>query len=393
MNWRDEIEQDYEEVRSRFKGMTFAAFQRGDWFGSFVAWILARYVQQVDLDAVCNRYRGTTPEEQALHAIEVISKRCSVAGSLTSSLATAAEVSLIPTFGLSFPGVGAAVGLAVMSDIGYCIRTQVRGIYDLSVLYGGPLLEDDVEDCYLIFLHAMQVNLADVAGPLKRVLARTERDTITYNARSIIQTGLRRFFAEVTARGGGGHFVRKLLARVNMRMMVPGVSIALGGNFNRRFTRHVLRIAERQMRWRGAVLQPLIGIYDYEPYLEPRWIIGGIIVVVEAGSPADWSRHQIDALRYCQSMLGMSDDDLALLDEWFLCKPSDFAALLPPMRSEVARTYLEVLIVAAAMQRDSRCDPHYARAIATLSQATGMNYAPLDVAQVVVDTRRRYRGA
>jgi hypothetical protein len=282
---------------------------------------------------------------------------------------------------MSFPGVGAAIGLAVMTDIGYCLRTHIRTTYDLSVIHGGPLTSDDVEDCYLVFMQAMDVNIEQIAGKLGKFFAPRNPRVVTYNARMIVRGGLREFFLQITSNGGGPQLVRKLIERVNLRILVPGVNVAMAGTFNRRFTRHVLHIADRHMRWRGAVVQPLLKLYELHPQLDPLWVLQGIVVVVESGTAAEWSRQQIDALRYCQSMLGLSDEDLSELDGWFEENVYSFTATLPDLRANMVGQFLELLVVVSAMFPDSRNDREFAQSIAYIAAALGKPAREEGVAQ------------
>ncbi len=372
MDIRNVVKQEYDEIRDYFQDMNIASFQRGDWFASFVARVLASHANRSDEAHILRRYRGDTPNEQARHAIETASRTCAIAGGLTSSLASAATLSVVPTLGFSFPGVGATIGLSVMTDIGFSLRTHTRAIYDLSVLHGATLAPDEVEDCYLIFINAMGGNDEQTVrkgGPLSR---RKASKTVPYNARMIVRSGLRAFFEDLTKSGGGNRLVRKLVERVNLRTVVPGVNVAMAGPFNRRFTQHVLGIADRHMRWRGAVVQPLLALYNANPELDPLWIFQALVVMIESANAAEWDRRQLDALRYCQSFLGLSDEDLNPLDAWFMEDVGAFAAALPDIDERSYKDFIEVLVVVAAMSPDTRHDVSFAEAIARIANGAGL---------------------
>lgn len=392
MDLSQQVKHEYEEIRERFQSMNFSSFLKGDWLASYVTRVLETHANPTTASRIQDRYEGDTPEEQAQHAIERAAKSCAAAGRLTASLACAAELSFVPTFGFSFPGIGAAVGLAVMSDIGYCLRTHIQSIYDLSVIYGAPLTLDDVEDCYLIFLNAMALNVEEIGGGVGKLLSRKKspRRVVTYNARYIVRMGLRSFFQQLTQHGRGNRLVRKLVERVNLRLAVPGVNVAIAGNFNRRFTRHVLHIAEQHMRWRGAVVQPLFDLYDRAPDLDPLWVFRGIIVVVESGSAAEWNRHQLDALRYCQTMLELTDADLASLDSWFDENLYSFLAQLPPISQDAASYFVELLIVVTAMYPDTRHDAVFAQSITAIAQTLNLPVNAVGIARDIGTMRGSY---
>jgi hypothetical protein len=371
MDIRSMVKQEYDEIRDYFQDMNIASFQRGDWFASFVARVLASHANRSDEEHIMRRYRGDTPNEQAKHAIETASRTCAIAGGLTSSLASAATLSVVPTLGFSFPGVGATIGLSVMTDIGFSLRTHTRAIYDLSVLHGATLAPDEVEDCYLIFINAMEGDTTQPprSGPLSR---RKASKIVPYNARMIVRSGLRAFFEDLTKSGGGNRLVRKLVERVNLRTVLPGVNVAMAGPFNRRFTQHVLGIADRHMRWRGAVVQPLLALYNANPELDPLWIFQALIIMIESANAAEWNRRQLDALRYCQSFLGLTDEDLAPLDAWFMEDVGAFTKTLPAMDERSYKDFIEVLVVVAAMSPDTRHDVSFAEAIAHMANGAGL---------------------
>lgn len=371
MSWREQIQREYEEIRDRFKGMSFRSFQQGDWLASYLSRTLEHYVNTLDVAHMDQGgsadYTREALDQYAHHIIEHAAKHCAVAGGLTASLASAATLSFIPTFGMSLPGIGATMGLAVMSDIGYSLRRHTRAIYELSALYGGTLEADEVEDCYLIFLGAMEVRLEEIAGKFGRLLNRKPRKVATYNARMIVRAGLRTFFLDITSTGGGNLLIRKLVERVNLRLLVPGVNVAIAGNFNRRFTRHVLRIANQHMRWRGAVVRPLLQIYEAEPYLDPLFVMQAVIVLVESGCAAEWSRQQIDGLRRCQSVLNLTDEEVLTLDPWFQRDTDALTAMLPEVDPLAAEALVELLTTFAALFPDVRYDVPYAKAIAAMA--------------------------
>ncbi len=395
-DWQEQVKSEYEEVRNRFRHMSFKSFKRGDWLAAFVAHVLASYVKRADVEQIYQKYRGETSEEQARQVISQAAKQCGLSGRLTASFASAAELSFIPTFGFSFPGIGAAVGLSVMTDIGYCIRRHIRAMYDLSLVYGGPLTEDDVEDCYLIFMSAMEVNIDDVISGLRKLkvpLPQRNQHYMTYNARTILKSGIRSFFQDVTKHGGGNLLIRKLVERVNLRLLVPGVSVAIAGTFNQRFTRRVLRVAHHHMRWRGAVMQPLLLLQECEPRLDPLWALRAMVVVIESGAPAEWTRHQLDALRYCQSALFLSDEDMTELDPWFRCDKTAFVQSLPAISPEAAEYLIEMLVVVAAMSPDIRHDRSYAAIIVGIADALDFPVSLGSIAEDIQNMRSAHSDA
>lgn len=118
MDWRDEVRRDYEEIRNYFKSMSYKDFQKGGWFASFVAWILSNYAKRVNAKYIRLKYPGVHPHHQASKAITLAAKYSGVVGGITAATVSAAELSLLPTFGTDLPVVIPTIGAAVIADIG-----------------------------------------------------------------------------------------------------------------------------------------------------------------------------------------------------------------------------------------------------------------------------------
>lgn len=373
MDCRDDIQRDYEDLKARFKGSNFDQFHNGDWFAHIVQWLLESYAKQVDAAYIRQHYPGVSPANQAKKAIQLAARFNAIAGGMSASGVTALELSSLgPQALATIPATGALV----MADVAYSTRTQLRTTYDLSVIHSAPLAVDDVEDCYLVFLTAMGAKVQEMTGGLGKAVG---PHVVAYNVRKLLRAGVRKTLQELLKKIGGAWLAKKLTERALMRLLVPGINIPIASKFNHYFTKKVLLGANRTMYRRGEVVRPLVRLYTREQALPKTTAIKALIAVIETGDPDGWSEEQMNALRYCQQTLVLSDSDMSDLDEYFDRQIEDVlkevTSLAPPALSDLA----QLTMVASALFPDDRYDVRYGEAIAKISARSSV---PMPAAEV-----------
>jgi hypothetical protein len=65
---RDEARREYEDLKSEFKGANFEDFKKGEWFASFVKWMLESYSKQVDAEYI---KKGSSPDRVGKSEAEI----------------------------------------------------------------------------------------------------------------------------------------------------------------------------------------------------------------------------------------------------------------------------------------------------------------------------------
>jgi hypothetical protein len=364
MSMKDDVRQEYEELKSHFRSTSFEDFKSGGWFFSFVQWILKEHAQKVDAAYIRQKYPGAGPHNQAVKAISLASKYASLAGGASAAAVTGMELAL-PT-----PGAPLAVGgiaALVMADIGLTTRLQLRTAYDLSVIHRAPLSLDDAEDCYLIFLNALGIKLSELGGNLLKTVG---PKVIQYNVRRLLRSGVRAVLVELISKVAGTAIARKLTEKALMRVLVPGIGIPISAAANYAFTKSMLTVADRQMRRRGFLMEPLLRLYTSDKDFPRLVVLQSLIVVMEAPKRAGWDEDQMNALRYTQNFLSLSDEQVSELDGWFDRKVEDFALTLPKVDAKAAAALVDFLVRSAALG-EAACDKSYLEAIRAI--AAGMN--------------------
>ena len=374
---KDDIRKEYEDLKRQFKGTSFEEFKSGDWFATFVRWMLEQYARNVDAAYIRRMYPGAGTDEQSKKAISLAVQYAGIAGGLSAAAVTALELSIPSTGGLDAIVAVPAIGGSIMADVGYSTRLQLRSTYDLSVIHAAPLSTDDVEDCYMIFSLALNMKLGEAA---KDVVKAVGPAILKYNVRRLLRSGLRKALIEILRRLIGP-IARKLTEKALMRVLVPGLSIPVSVWMNRKFTKAVLTQANVHMRRRGAVIQPLIQVFRAQPDFPKDLVVKSLIVLAQSGAPADgWSEEQMNALRYSQKLLCCSDEEIAALEGWFERNVTQVIESLPRLGEPAAKALVQYLTVCSALNDDASHDTAYARTIATVAERCTVPFDPTTIA-------------
>jgi hypothetical protein len=356
MGMKDDVRHEYEELRNHFKKTSFDDFRSGSWFSTFVQWMLTEYAKQVDADYLRRRYPGAGARNQAKKAVDLASKYAGVAGGFSAAAVTGLELAgLGPQAIITVPTIGAAV----MADIGFTTRLQLRTTYDLSVLHRAPLSLDDAEDCYLIFLTALGIKLSEIAGGLVKAVG---PQIVQYNMRKLLRSGVRAALVEIIKKVAGTAIARKLTEKALLRVLVPGISIPISASANYAFTRSMLKVANKQMQRRGYIIEPLLKLYSVEKDFPRELVVQSLIVVMESPKREGWDEEQMNALRQTQSFLALSDAQVSALENWFDRTAEDLAACLRKPDPRAAAALVEFLVRCAALG-DPSGDAAYSQAI------------------------------
>jgi hypothetical protein len=372
MSMQDDVRREYEDLKSHFQSTHFEDFKSGGWFAGFVQWMLKEYAQKVDADYLRRKYPGAGPRNQAKKAIALASKYASITGGASAAAVTGLELTLVT------PGAPLAVGgiaAMVMADIGATTRLQLRTTYDLSVIHRAPLSLNDAEDCYLIFLNALGLKVSEMAGGLAKTVG---PKVVQYNVRKLLRSGLRAALVEIIKKVAGTAIARKLTEKALMRVLVPGISIPISAGANYAFTKSMLTISERQMRRRGFVMEPLLRLYSADKDFPRSAVVQALIVTMEAPKRDGWDEDQMNALRYTQSFLSLTDEQISDLEGWFDRKVEDFVQHLPKTEPKAASALVDFLLRVAVLGEASG-DQGYAEAIRRIAEGMGLGSIHPDI--------------
>lgn len=364
MRERERVRQEYDKVRQLFEGISFSKFKEGEWLTDLVSRVLREHAQTVNADYIRRTYPGAGPHNQSRRAIKIAARQAGIAGGLSAATITSAQAVTVTGGGVPAPVTVPMVGTAIMADVVYVTRTQLRCAYDLSAIYGAPLSVDDVEDCQLLLMAAAGVKLGEVTGEATKSVA---PKVIAYNMRKILRRGLRSWLQRGIQRIGGSQLARKLTERAMIRLAVPAASIPLASGYNYLFTKLILQRAHRHMQRRGQVVGPVYGFSRSAPTGDPTVPVKGFISIIASSAGEYWSEEQMDALRHIQSVAKLDDEALQELDGWFDQDVHAFCEIANGLPPAAVDDLIELCALGAALARDTASDASSASWLCTLS--------------------------
>jgi len=329
-------------------------------------------------------YPGLAPHLQAKHAIKLAAKYNGVAGAISATVITGLEISIPKTVGADLPVAVPAIGAAIMADVGYTTRAQLRTVYDLSVIHGAPLDATDVEDCLLIFLLALNVKLVEGLGDIAKAVGPR---VVQYNARKLLRSGVRKAIVQAVTKAAGTQVGRKLTERAILRLLVPGISVPIASSFNYYSTKRLLAKADLFMARRGAVAKPLKDLTAGQRVLDNQDLIKAVLSFVQVASNYDWSQKQVDGLRYCQATLKLIDEEIAALENWLDRQWQTTAAALPRVPADQHQNLLALLIFFAAMADKEDYDKIYAERLSLLCKIQEIPFDPREGSRRIREVR------
>jgi len=366
----DDWKKDYEDLKYQFKSTNFNEFKKGEWFSKFISWLLKEYAQNVNWEYIQKKYPGLNSESQAKKAIKLASRYNGLCGATTAGIVTTAEIVTLTTKGTTAPITVPAIASSIILDVAYTTRIQLRTTYDLSVIYKSPLLMNDVEDCYLLFLSAFGVKTAEIIGKGGKILG---PQILAYNVRKLLRAGLRGAIKSVLTRVGGVQLGKKATERACLRLLVPGIGVPIAYAANYYFTKWLLSAANSKFRVRGAIIQPLVALFKIDKILDKKIILKCLILVVESANNEIWCEEQMNCIRYTQNFLNISDEDLKEMDSFFDREIEDFLKEPLSIKQDAANYLIEYLSVASSLDDEKNKYPTYAKAIIDIGASCEIN--------------------
>jgi hypothetical protein len=379
MPTKNDFRQEYEELRAHFKTMSPEEIRSGNWFAGLIRWMLVNYAKNVDANYIRRKYPAAGPINQSKKAIKLARSYAALVGGVSAAGVTALELSIPGSGGLSAAIAVPSMGASIIADVAMTTRIQLRATYDLSVIHRAPLSMDDAEDCVFIFMTAMGVRLVETAGDVAKAVG---PKIVAYNVRKLLRTGLRKAIQEILKKIIGTQLARKLTERAMMRVFVPGVSIPISATMNGVFTNSLLKTANKAMLRRGAVVVPLVRLFQEAPDMPREVVIKALIAVMESPEREGWSEGQLNALRHTQSALALSDEKIGELEDWFDRDPEDVLPDLPIVSPKARAALEDYMSTVAALDSGKKYTDHYAGAISTISRHLGGEFTPSRIEEI-----------
>ncbi len=373
----DDVRGQYDQLKKRFARSGAGADARDAAAGGWVSGIVQRA-----LDDDARRIDRATLEaahgvrETAALADSVMrrgARRASVAAGSSAAAVTLAEASVLVTALIDLPIVAPTVAASIMADVAYASMLQVHATYELSVVHDAPLTPDDAEDCYVVLMSALGLEMgeADTTEGGKRFAAHHATRVMTKQGRKILTA--------VVKKAASKQIAKRMAQRTVLRVFAPGISIPISAALSWYSTRSTLKFADRQMRRRAAVVHPLLALYMHAPDCAPALVLAALEALMSAPLRGDWSQGQKDVLRHTRTVIGSGDDDGAITDAEFDAKVARVADDIAALPNAAVDAIVDYLVCAAALDDSSSHDDDYALVLGPIAQKIGR---PIDRARI-----------
>jgi tellurite resistance protein len=217
------------DLKTTAQAFGWDAIKDGSWFNQFLAACLSGYHERVIKQGgeayLRGKYPGLPTEAVADKLCEMAEQNAAIAGSLSGAAASGAVLTA---------GAGIPVALtAVMAEVLFTIRLQLRLVYDLHLLYGVPLSAADPEDLLGLFAVVYGVKLAEVGGigikTLGPEVMRAQLYRLIHGNTKAIQAAVKQVL--------GPRIARSVTQKGIIKTAVPVVGVAISAGWNYTATR------------------------------------------------------------------------------------------------------------------------------------------------------------
>lgn len=216
------------------------AIKSGSWFNQFLGACLKGYQERILEKGgeayLRGKYPGLPTEAIAGKLCELAEQTAAIAGGISGAAASGAVLTA---------GAGIPMALtAVMAEVLFTIRLQLRLVYDLHLLYGISLDASDPEDLLGLFAVVYGIKVAEVGGIGAKALGpevmRAQIYRLIHGNTKAIQGAVNRIL--------GPRIARSVTQKGILKTAVPVVGVALSAGWNYAATKTMGSRVRQDMR-------------------------------------------------------------------------------------------------------------------------------------------------
>lgn len=233
-----------EEIKKFLKHMLPEDFTNGTWFEKLLYFALYNYQQKVTAEYFQKKYPGLPSDAIVDLRIALAKKYAAISGGTTSAAYTGIVAATIGTAGGASPVALPAALTTFVADLSYTTLLQLRLAYDISVLYGHPLLYEDPEDLTDLIHLAFG---AEAGETLNKCLQRLSPEFTRFFIKKNVTGSTLQSLKALPVVG------KYLLQRSIIKTTIPVVGIGLGVGLNYYMTGQIGKRARTIFRRRAAV--------------------------------------------------------------------------------------------------------------------------------------------
>ena len=244
---------EIDDLKKTAQAFGWEQIKNGSWFNQFLIACLKGYhervIQQGGEAYLRSKYPGLPTEAVARKLCEMAEQTAAIAGSLSGAAASSAVL----TAGAGIP----VACTAVMAEVLFTIRLQLRLVYDLHLLYGIPLDSSDPEDLLGLFAVVYGVKLAEVGGIGTKAIGpevmRAQLYRMIHGNTKAIQAAVRQVL--------GPKIARSVTQKSILKTAVPVVGVAISAGWNYTATRLMGSRVRQELRIKAGLREEVARLH------------------------------------------------------------------------------------------------------------------------------------
>lgn len=242
------------DLKTTAQAFGWDAIKSGSWFNQFLGACLSSYhervMQQGGDQYLHSKYPGLPTEAVAGKLCEMAEQISAIAGSLSGAAASGAVLTA---------GAGVPVAVtAVMGEVMFTIRLQLRLVYDLHLLYGIQLDANDPEDLLSVFAVVYGVKLAGVVGVRAKALAPEVMRAQLYR----LIHGNTKMIQQAVSSVLGPRIARSVTQKAILKTVVPLVGVAISAGWNFTSTKLLGSRVRQEVRIKASLREETIRLHE-----------------------------------------------------------------------------------------------------------------------------------
>jgi len=266
------------------------------WFWKVVEAVLRSHAKKANLEFFQRKYPGLPAKIIAIRRIDTAAKFAGIVGFVSGAVISVASLGAltsvvgtvatglagspvtVPTLAISVP----IMGVALIGEVGLLIRIQLHLAYDLFVLYGLPVDNEDPEQMQEVMQVAFGIKGVEFTGQtLQKVIPQVAPQML----RKAMRTGLvRRKFQESVAKKITWSFARKYLGEgVLIKALVPGIAVFTATWWDYTSTKGIGKTLQAKIRRRGLAVKEVEKL-KLDQFENPKLVLQAVLLMDFSGS-------------------------------------------------------------------------------------------------------------
>ena len=243
----EEIQKNIAEMNKLLKDNPEKHLEEGTWFSKVLNKVIGD-TKNLNAEYFTKKYVGLDKDNIAKKLINHASYKTAIIGGTAAAAITGLQFAAVPTLGTSV----AAIGSAIIGEFAAITYIQLKLVYELSVLYNAKLDPDDPEDILTVFWYTLGVNKWEEFGNL--ALKGGGRAGEYLGRKALRSFNITKALQKAGKALGGRELAKKITEKSLLKLLVPGVNIAIASGMNKIFTHNLGKHAIKTFRRRALAI-------------------------------------------------------------------------------------------------------------------------------------------